>query len=276
MGIPLATVSRRGCRSWKSIWGSAFCCAAIAGSNWTEAGRGYIAACRRIAEDIAEAERIAAGEYHAPQGELIISVPFIMGRKFVMPVVVEFLETYPDIRVDLQATDRVVNLTQEHVDLALRVGELPDSSLIATRVGLLRQMVCASPAYLKRRGTPKKPADLAKHDCIANKYFAFGEEWPFRIGGKLQTMQVPARLSVNSSDGALVAAVAGAGIARILSYHITDLLKSRALVGSVGSSYEPPPTPVWLIYPSQRQEPLKLRAFLDFAVPRLRKRAWAG
>jgi DNA-binding transcriptional LysR family regulator len=270
LGVPLATVSRRVSELEEHL-GIRLLLRGHRRVELTEAGRGYVAACRRIAEDIGEAERIAAGEYRAPQGELIVSVPFIMGRKFVMPVVVEFLETYPDIRVDVQMTDRIVNLTQEHVDVALRVGELPDSSLIATRVGLIRQMVCASPAYLKRRGTPKKPADLAGHDCIANKYFAFGEEWPFRIGGKLQAMTVPARLSVNSSDAALVAAASGAGIARILSYHIADLLKSRALVGLL-ESYEPLPMPVSLIYPSQRQEPLKLRAFLDFAVPRLRKR----
>ena len=214
LGIPLATVSRR-VSELEGHLGIRLLLRGHRKIALTDAGRGYVAACRRIAEDIAEAERSAAGEYSAPQGELVISVPFIMGRSFVTPVVVEFLETYPDIRVDVQMTDRVVNMTQEHVDLALRVGELPDSSMIATRVGLIRQMVCASPAYLKRRGIPRKPADLATHDCIANKYFAYGEDWPFRIGGRLQTMPVPARLSVNSSDAALVASVAGAGIARL-------------------------------------------------------------
>ena len=269
LGIPLATVSRRVSELEEHLKVRLL----LRGHRkieLTDAGRGYVAQCRRIAEDIAEAERSVAGEYHAPQGELVISVPFIMGRSFVTPVVVEFLERYPDIRVDVQLTDRVVNLVQEHVDLALRVGELPDSSMTATRVGLIRQMACASPAYLKRRGTPKKPSDLAKHDCIGNKFFAYGEDWPFLIDGKLRTMPVPARLSVNSSDAALVASVAGAGIARILSCHITDLLKARRLVGLL-EAYEPPPMPVSLIYPSQRQEPLKLRAFLDFAGPRLRK-----
>lgn len=270
LGIPLATVSRRVSELEEHL-GIRLLLRGHRRIELTDAGRGYAAACRRIAEDIAEAERVAAGEYHAPQGELIISVPFVIGRTFVTPVVVEFLEAHPDIRIDVQQTDRVVNLVQEHVDLALRVGELPDSSLIATRVGLIRQMVCASPAYLKRRGTPKKPADLAEHDCIANKFSASSEDWLFRVNGKLQKTPVPARLSVNSSDAALVATMAGAGIAQVLSCHMTDQLKSRALVGLL-EAYEPPPTPVWLIHPSQRQEPLKLRAFLDFAVPRLRKR----
>lgn len=269
LGIPLATASRRVSDLEKHLK-TRLLLRGHRRIELTDAGRGYVAACRRIAEDIAEAERLASGEYRAPQGELIISVPLVMGRVFVMPVVVEFLETYPDIRVDVQMSDRVVNLVQEHVDLAMRVGELPDSSMVATRVGAIRQMICASPAYLKRYGVPKKPSDLLTHDCIVNKYFAFGEEWPFRVQGRLQTLSVPGRLFVNSSDAALAGATAGAGIARVWSYQVTDLIKSRALV-SLLDAYEPPSIPVSLIYPSQRQEPLKLRAFLDFAVPRLRK-----
>ena len=269
LGIPLATVSRRVSELEEHLKVRLL----LRGHRkveLTDAGRGYVAACRRIAEDIAEAERIAAGEYRAPQGELVISVPQVLGRTYVVPVVVEFLKTYPDIRVDVQMTDRVVNLVQEHVDLALRVGELPDSSMTATRVGAIRQMICASPAYLKRRGTPKKPSDLKAHDCVANKYFAFGEDWPFRVEGKLRSLRTPARLFVNSSDAVVVAALNGAGVARVLSYQVTDHIKSRALV-SVLEAYEPPPIPVSLVHPGQRQEPLKLRAFLDFAVPRLRK-----
>ena len=269
LGIPLATVSRRVSELEEHLKVRLL----LRGHRrieLTDAGRGYVAACRRIAEDIADAERIAAGEYRAPQGELVISVPQVLGRTYVVPVVVEFLATYPDIRVDVQMTDRVVNLVQEHVDLALRVGELPDSSMTATRVGAIRQMICASPAYLKRRGAPKKPPDLKAHDCIANKYFAFGDDWPFRMDGKLRSLRVPARLFVNSSDAVVVAALGGGGVARVLSYQVTDHIKSGALV-SLLDAYEPPPIPVSLIHPTERQEPLKLRAFLDFAVPRLRK-----
>lgn len=161
----------------------------------TDAGRGYVASCRRIVEDIAEAERTAAGEYRAPQGELIISVPQVVGRSHVVPVVVEFLHTYPDIRVRVQLTDRNVNLLEEHVDLALRVGELPDSSMIATRVALIRQVLCASPAYLKTRGAPKKPADLASHDCVAYEGYATGNHWEFRTKGISQTILVASRLA---------------------------------------------------------------------------------
>jgi DNA-binding transcriptional LysR family regulator len=234
----------------------------------TDAGRAYVASCRRIVEDVAEAERTAAGEYHAPQGELIISVP--QAVLDVVLIAVEFLRLYPDIRMRVQLTDRTVSLLEEHVDVALRVGELPDSSLIATRVGLIRRMLCASPAYLKARGVPKTPADLASHDCVAYESYTAGSNWEFRIDGIKQLVQVPSRLMVNSTDAAVAAAVAGAGIARISSYQIDALVKAGSLV-TLLEAYEPTPMPVSVIYPSQRQVPLKLRAFLDFLLPRLRK-----
>src|SRR5262249_39667786 len=132
----------------------------------TDAGRGYVTSCRRIIEEIAEVERTTSGEYHAPQGELTISLPAVLGRTHVLPIVVEFRRTHRDLRMRMLLTDRAVNLLEEHVDVAVRVGELPDSSLIATRVGLIRPVLCASPAYLKKRGVPKTPVDLVKHDCL--------------------------------------------------------------------------------------------------------------
>jgi DNA-binding transcriptional LysR family regulator len=237
----------------------------------TDAGRNYVAACRRIVEEIAEVERTASGEYRAPQGELIISAPAVMGRNHVLPVVVEFQRAFPDIRMRLLLTDRYVNLVEENVDLVVRVGELPDSSMIATRVGLTRKVLCASPTYLKRRGMPKKPADLAAHNCIVHEGLATSYNWEFFSEETTQVIQVPSRFAVNLGEAAVAAAANGAGIARVLSYLIEDLLKSRSLV-TLLDAYEPSPFPISVIYPSQRQVPLKLRAFLDFAVPRLRKR----
>jgi len=236
----------------------------------TDAGRNYVTSCRRIIEEIAEIERVAAGEYRAPQGELTISLPAVLGRTHVLPVIVEFQRTFPDIRMRIQMTDRFVNLLEEHVDVAVRVGELPDSSMIATRVGLIRQVVCASPAYLARRGTPKTPADLAAHDCILHQGSSGSSGWEFVTGKTTQTIHVPSRLAVNLGEAAVAAAVTGAGIARVLSYLIEDLLKSRSLVALL-EACELAPFPVSIVYPGQRQVPLKLRAFLDFAVPRLRK-----
>src|SRR6516225_6004096 len=234
----------------------------------TDAGRSYVASCRRIIEEIAEIERTASGEYRAPQGELVVSAPAVMGRSYVLPIVAEFLRAFPGVQMRLELTDRYVNLAEEHVDLAVRIGELPDSSMIVTRLGLIRRVVCASPAYLKARGVPKEPADLASHDCVT---FDPATPWEFRRNGATQTIDVPSRLAVNLGEAAAAAAVAGAGISRVLSYLIEDLLKSRSLV-TLLDAYEPSSMPVSIIYPGRRPVPLKLRAFLDFAVPRLRKR----
>jgi DNA-binding transcriptional LysR family regulator len=268
--IPLATVSRRVAELEEHL-GVRLVHRGNRKLVLTEAGRSYVTSCRRIIEEIAEVERTASGEYRAPQGELTISLPAVLGRTHVLPIVVEFQRTFPDIRMRMQLTDRSVNLLEEHVDVAVRVGELPDSSLMATRVGQIRQILCASPAYLKRRGTPKTPADLAKHDCIVHERYSTSDDWEFVTDRTTHAIHVPSRLTVSLGEAAVTAAVAGAGIARVLSYLIEDPLKSRSLALLL-AAYEPPQLPVSVIHPSQRQVPLKLRAFLDFAVPRLRKR----
>ncbi len=268
--IPLATVSRRVSELEEHLNIRLL----VRGNRkltLTEAGRGYVASCRRILEEIAEVERTASGEYHAPQGELIISMPPVMGRIHVLPVIVEFLRAFPQIRMRVQLTDRFVNLLEERVDLAIRIGDQPSSSLIATRIGLIREVVCASPAYLKKRGEPKKPEDLLSHDCVAYEGYAIGSNWEFRSKGVSKNIQVPARLVVNSVEAAVVAARDGAGIARLASYQVDEPVKLHALVMLL-EAFEPLPTPVSLMYAGQGQIPLKLRAFLDFAIPQLRKR----
>lgn len=267
--IPLATVSRRVSELEERL-GIRLVLRGSRKLTLTDAGRDYVESCRRIVEDIAEAERAASGEYRKPQGELVISAPMTMGRTHALPVAVEFLRAHPDIRVRIQLTDRSVNLLEEHVDVALRIGELPDSSMIAARVGLIREVLCASPAYLKMRGVPKHPADLESHDCIAHEsQYTTQANWTFLVKGTAHTIRVPSRLVVNTAEAALVAATAGAGIARVLSYQMVDLPKARELV-TVLEVYEPPPRPVHLIYPGQRHVPLKLRAFLGYSIPRLR------
>jgi DNA-binding transcriptional LysR family regulator len=269
--IPLATVSRRVSELEQRL-GIRLLLRGSRRLALTDAGRDYVESCRRIVEDLTEAERTASGEYRKPQGELVISVPTTMGRTHALPVAVEFLRAQPDIRMRVQLTDRAVNLLEEHVDLALRIGELPDSSMIAVRVGLIREVLCASPAYLKIRGIPKQPADLASHDCIAFEgHYTTQANWTFQTKGTAHTIRAPSRLVVNTAEAALVAAAGGAGIARVFSYQMVDLPKARDLAKLL-EAYEPPPVPVHLIYPGQRHVPLKLRAFLDFSIPRLRAR----
>ncbi|MFM0340410.1 LysR family transcriptional regulator [Paraburkholderia fungorum] len=270
LGIPLATISRR----ISELEAHLTVQLVVRGTRrltLTKAGHGYVVSCRRVMEEIAEIERTTSGEYHAPQGELVVSVPPIMGRIHIMPVIVEFLRAFPQIRMRVQLTDRLVNLLEERIDLVMRIGEQPSSSLIGTRVGVHREVLCASPDYLKRRGKPRKPEDLLAHDCVTYEAYAGGSSWEFMTNGESRKIEVPSRIVVSTVEGALVAAVEAAGIARVVSYQIDEHVKSGRLV-TLLEAFEPDPKPVTLMYAAQGQIPLKLRAFIDFVAPRLRER----
>lgn len=268
--IPLATVSRRVSELEEHLRVPLV----LRGTRkltLTEAGHDYVAACRRILEELVEVERTATGEYREPQGELVISAPLVVGRHHVVPVLVEFLQSYPKISARIQLSDRVSNLLEEHVDVAIRLGELPDSDIIATRVALLRRVLCASPTYLASHGVPKEPSDLASHECITYEGYSAADRWEFHFERTSQFVQVGSRLTVNLAEAAVTAAITGAGIARVLSDQVADPLEAGTLV-RVLQAFEPAPMPVSLVYSKQRHVPLKLRAFLDFATPRLRQR----
>jgi DNA-binding transcriptional LysR family regulator len=239
----------------------------------TDAGRAYVEACRRILEDVGEAERAASGEYGAPKGELIITAPIVFGRLHVLPIVTDFLKAFADIDIRLVLADRVLNLVEDHVDLAVRIGTLPDSSLVATRVGSIRQVVCGSPAYFADRGIPQSPADLRSHDCITFEGLMSTHAWTFSTGKSPMDVAIRSRLTLNTAEAAIDAAMAGVGIARVLSYQCANAVAAGALT-VVLKSFEPAPWPVSLVYAGQRFLPLKLRAFLDFATPRLKAGAW--
>jgi len=237
----------------------------------TDAGRSYVAACHRIPEDVGEAERAASGEYSAPKGDLIITAPIVFGRLHVLPVAMEFLKAYPDIDLRMVLADRIVNLLEEHVDLAVRIGKLPDSSLVATRVGSIHRVVCGSPAYFSERGTPKSPRELGTHDCITFEWLMSAYPWTFTMGKSDVSVAVHSRLIVNTAEAAIDAAIAGLGITRVLSYQIANALRAGTLAVAL-QAFEPAPWPVSLVYTRGRLLPLKLRAFLDFAAPRLKAR----
>jgi DNA-binding transcriptional LysR family regulator len=166
--------------------------------------------------------------------------------------------------------DRVTNLLEEQIDVAIRIGELPDSSLIATRVGLIRRVVCGSPAYFAARGTPRRPSELGAHDCITFDGLASPEAWTFRMRKTDASVEIHSRLVVNTAEAAIDAAIAGLGLTRVLSYQVATAIRSGALTIAL-TEFEPSPWPVSLVFAGQRLLPLKLRAFLDFAAPRLRK-----
>lgn len=237
----------------------------------TDPGSSYVAACRRILEEIGEAERAATGEYAAPKGELTVTAPVVFGRLHVVPVVAEFLAQYPEIDVSLMLTDRVVHLMDEQGDVAVRIGALPDSTMMATEVGTVRRVICASPDYLATHGVPLTPQDLAAHNCITFEVLASMRAWVFGSGKSELSMPVSSRLAVNTAEAAIDAAILGVGLTRVLSYQVADALRTNAL-RVVLDNFESSPLPVNLVHKGQTPLPLKLRAFLDFVTPRLRAR----
>jgi len=269
--MPLATVSRK-VAELESHLDTRLLIRTTRKLSLTEAGESYVAACRRILEELGDAERTAMGEYSAPKGELAITAPVVFGRLHVVPVVAEFLALFPEIDVRLVLIDRVAHLTEEHIDVAVRIGELPDSSLVATRVGEIRQVICASPAYLAAHGAPLHPGEVAAHQCISSEGIGSPRHWTFGAGPSQEAVPVRPRLVVNTAEAAVAAATQGVGLTRVLSYQVADAVRSGAL-DLVLEAYEPPPWPVSVVHAGQAPLPLKLRAFLDFAASRLRAQA---
>jgi DNA-binding transcriptional LysR family regulator len=237
----------------------------------TDAGLSYIAAAKRILADVTEAERAASGEYTTPRGDLSVSTLVALGRLCLQPILAEFLVTFPEVDVQLNLQDRTINLLEEHIDVALRVGDLADSSLIAVRVGEIYRVVCASPAYLKSRGTPKSPDDLVAHDCISYPPIQSPTTWRFKRGQSEYAVPVRSRFVASNLESACDAARAGIGITVAFSYLVAESIKSRELAPLL-QDFQPLPQPVSFVYSPNRFMPAKLRAFLDFAVPRLRAR----
>ena len=268
LGVPLATVSRKVSELEAHLKTRLFN-RSTRQLTLTDAGRSYVVACRRILEDVGEAERVASGEYSAPKGELVITTPIVFGRLHVLPIAMDFLKAYPDIKIRIVQTDRVVDLLEDHIDLAVRIGDLPDSSLVATSVGSIRRAVCGSPAYFAERGAPQNPEALGAHECVTFEGLTSLDSWIFTIGRSNVSISVHSRLVVNTAEAAIDAAIAGVGITRVLSYQIADAVRSGALAVTL-QEFEPTPWPVNLVYAGQRLLPLKLRAFLDFAAPRLK------
>ncbi|MHB0773667.1 LysR family transcriptional regulator [Bradyrhizobium sp. 5.13L] len=237
----------------------------------TDAGRSYIAAAKRILADLAEAERVASGEYTTPRGDLSVTTLVALGRLCLQPILAEFLAAFPEVDVQLNLQDRTLNLLDEHIDVALRVGDLADSGLIAVRAGEIHRVVCASPAYLELRGMPKSPDDLSTHDCISYPPLQSPSTWRFKRGQTEYAVPVRSRFIASNLESAFDAARAGIGVTVAFSYLVADPLRSGELVALL-QDFQPPPQPVNFVYSPNRFMPAKLRAFLDFAVPRLRAR----
>jgi len=270
LGIPLASVSRK-ISELEAHLKIRLLNRTTRSLELTEAGRIYLVACRRILDEISEAERSAAGEYLVPKGNLVITASVGFGREHMLPVVTDFLKAYPEIDVRLILTNRMLDLLEEHVDLAARIGDLPDSSMIATRIGNVRQVVCGSPRYFKERGIPKTPKDLVHHDCINIEALTSPTAWDFPQGKGSTSVVIHSRLSVSTVEAGLYAASAGMGITRALSYQVAPF-EAAGKLKTVLKDFESETWPLHLVYGGNRIVPQKLRAFLEFATPRLKKR----
>ncbi len=272
LSVPVSTVSRR-ISDLEAKIGTKLLLRTTRRLALTDAGECYVEASKRILEQVEEAEREAAGEFSVPKGELAITAPLMFGRLHLLPIVSEFLALYPEIDIRLLLSDRNVHLVEDHVDLAIRIGNLPDSELVASRIGAMRTVVCASKDVIARHGAPKEPCDLEKLPCITFDAPFASQGWQFcnHKEGTMVDVPVMPRLTVTSADAALEAARVGIGFARLLHYQAADCV-SIGKLQLVLEDYEPEPAPVHILHFAQGQMPLKLRRFLDFATPRLRKR----
>jgi DNA-binding transcriptional LysR family regulator len=235
----------------------------------TEAGARYVEDCRRILAELEEADRSAGGVHGSPQGRLTITAPALFGAKFVTPIVTEYLQRYPEVNATCWFLDRVVNLIDEGVDIAVRIGELPDSSMQAIRVSRVRLLICAAPSYLDQHGTPRTPDELIAHTIVSASAVTPTSEWRMVENGAPRVVKVQPRLTTTSNAAAVAAAVSGFGLTRLLSYQVADQLQDGRLK-AVLNEFEPAALPVHLVHREGRYASQKARAFLDLAIERLR------
>lgn len=234
----------------------------------TDAGRRYVDDCRRILLDIAEAEATAAGTHARPAGSITITAPALFGRLHVLPVVLAFLETHPAMQVHTLFVDRVTHLVEEGIDVAVRIANLPDSGLAASRVGTIRRVVCATPAYLAENGIPRKPEDLSRHRIVGREGLFGSNEWRFGDREHL-TVAICPRLYCDTNDAALAAVLAGWGLSRFQSDQVAaDVAAKRLRI--VLAAHEEAPVPIHVVHTEGRRASARVRAFVDFCTGALR------
>ncbi len=235
----------------------------------TELGQRYLDDARRIIAEVDEADEVVIGINGVPKGHLSVTAPVLFGKMFVTPVIVEYLRKYPDMDVAALFLDRVVNMMEEGVDVGVRIGELPDSTMKALRVGQVRRVLCAAPGYIEEHGLPAEPAALQRHRIIAASGVTPSVEWKFMHDQKPLSVRIKPRLTTTTNDAAIEAAVAGLGISRLLSYQVAPHLAAGTLKILL-SEYETPPLPIHVIHREGRHKSARVRTFVDLAVERLR------
>lgn len=234
----------------------------------TEAGQRYLDDARRIMAEVDEADEAAAGINAVPRGHLAVTAPVLFGRMYVTPAIVEFLQRFPDMEISALFLDRVVNMLEEGVDVGVRIGELPDSSMKAIRVGQVKRILCASPQYLAEHGCPQHPADLLRHTIITASSVSPNIEWKFSKEGFQTAIKVKPRLQVSSNDAAIEAVLRHFGISRLMSYQVAPLIEKGEL--QVLMEEYAPPLPIHVLHREGRLASPKVRNFVDAMVTYLR------
>jgi DNA-binding transcriptional LysR family regulator len=235
----------------------------------TEAGQRYLDDARRIIAEVDEADDAVAGINAAPRGHLTVTAPVLFGRLYVMPGIVDYLQRYPAMDVSTVFVDRVTNLLEEGIDVGVRIGELPDSSMRAVPVGRVRRMIVASPSYLEKHGAPRTPQELEQHTIVGSSGSSVPPDWRFQHGGSAQSLRLKPRLGVNNNDSAIEAVRSGFGVARLLSYQAAALLDAGELV-EVLQDYATPAVPIHIVHRDSRQGSTRVRSFVDLMAERLR------
>lgn len=231
----------------------------------TDAGERFLERARRILADVEEAEGAVQAERTQPTGRLVVSAPLGFGRRHVTPLMSTYLKRYPDVAGDLRLSDRMVNLVEEGVDIAVRIGHLPDSSLVARAVGDMRRMVVASPDYLATHGEPHHPSEIAAHRTVHFGALSAAPDWRFVEDGREIRVACAPRFTTNSADAAIYHAEQGGGLTRVLAYQAAEGLASGRLK-AVLVDYEIAPLPIHLVYPTSRLLSAKVRAFVDLVL----------
>ena len=240
-------------------------------SSLSDEGREYYERCKRVLAEVAEADAMLVARRVQPRGRLRLTAPVMYGRLRVAPVITDFIAKYPDLEVELIVLDRVVDLMEEGIDAGVRIAHLPESTLVAVRVGETRRMVCAAPGYLEMAGQLGAPADLTAHRCVVFTGLTANSEWSF-AGSPPLRVPVRALLRTNQLDVALDACLKGLGFGQFLCYQVEELIRSGKLKRTL-ADFEPPPVPIHIVYPYTRLLSPNIRAFVDFAVARLRDSA---
>ncbi len=235
----------------------------------TESGERFLLDCRRILLDLEEAEEAAVGSHAAPRGALRITAPALFGRLFVTPILTDFLDRYPLVDAQTLFVDRIVNLMDEGLDVAIRIGHLPDSSLTAVHVGSVRLVTFGAPEYLRKHGCPRRPEELTGHRLVQSRALGAGREWPYYDGDRTISVPVAPRLQINTNDAVIEAVSRGWGLSRLLSYQVARGARDGYLQ-TILADFEPPPLPIHIVHQEGRMVSAKLRAFVDFMAERLR------